>query len=63
MHVMKPLVVELLEARGLQISKETYEEKKELWDFIQASKIRLSKQDVEENPIGLKSIPGGDHVE
>lgn len=63
MNVLKPLVVEMLEARGLKISEETYQEKEELWDFIKASKQQLDKEDVEENPIALRSIPGGDHIE
>ncbi len=60
---MKPFVIQLLESRGLKISEDTYEEKEELWNFIHEQNEHFNKEDVEESPIALKSVAGGDHVE
>lgn len=60
---MKPLVIQLLEVRGLKISENTYKEKEELFDFINEQKSILNKADLGESNIGLKTIAGGDHIE
>lgn len=60
---MKPLIVQLLEAKGLKVSEHTYKEKEELFEFINEQKKVLNKAHLGESDIGLKTIAGGDHIE
>lgn len=59
---MKPLIVQILEERGLKISEEKYAEMQNLFDFINFKITVFDKKHLEDADISIKNIAGGDHL-
>lgn len=60
---MKPLIIQILEERGLKISEDKYLKMQEFFDFINLKEVSLDKSYLEENAISLKNISSGDHID
>ena len=60
---MKPLFIQLLEAKGIPIHESDYQELTEIYEGFQLQKQGLDRSLLEESDIALKSIAGGDHID
>ncbi|WP_188455880.1 hypothetical protein [Virgibacillus oceani] len=59
---MKPLIIQLLESKGMLIPESDYDELSELYESAKIQKQALDRSLLEDSDIAFKSVPGGDHV-
>ena len=60
---MKPLIIQLLEAKGIPVPEKDYKELSELYEAIQLQKQMIDWSLLEERDIALKTIAGGDYID
>lgn len=60
---MKPLIIQLLETKGITVPSSDYNQLEEIWKSAQLQQKVIDNSLLAENDIAFKTIPGGDHVD
>lgn len=59
---LKPLIVQILEEKGLRITEDKYAEMQNLFEFISYKKTMFDRNYLEDADLPIKNIAGGDHL-